>query len=100
MAEATGACLSPKGLGGTTIQAIADAAGVHAQTICLAFGTKASVLAEAAAVLVAGDEDPASHPSERAWVHELQAETDPARKLRLSAHHVRDIAPRTLPCST
>ena len=54
------------------MQAIADAAGVHVQTIYLAFGNKPAVLAEAAAVLVAGEEEDAATPPEhRGWVREL-----------------------------
>jgi AcrR family transcriptional regulator len=76
------------------MQVIADAAGVHVQTIYLAYGTKAAVLAAAATRLVAGDEDPASHPSTRRWARQIQATPDPARKLRLYVRHVRDVAPR------
>src|SRR3954469_22438617 len=64
------------GYTGTSMQAIADAAGVHVQTIYLAFGSKTAVLAEAAAMLVAGDdEDSATPPGERRWARELFAET-------------------------
>jgi AcrR family transcriptional regulator len=97
VAEAAARLFAEHGYAATTIQAIADEAGVHAQTIYLAFGTKAAVLAEAGAVLVAGDDDPASHPSERPWVLELQAEPDPVRKLQLYARHIHDIAPRCIP---
>ncbi|HEX4223105.1 MAG TPA: helix-turn-helix domain-containing protein [Pseudonocardiaceae bacterium] len=79
----------------TTLQAIADAAGVHVQTIYQAFGTKVAVLAEAAAVLVAGPrEDPNTPPPERAWVTELFAEPDPVRQLALYAKDMREVSER------
>lgn len=76
------------------MQAIADEAGVHVQTIYLAYSTKAAVLAATATRLVAGDEDPDSHPSERRWAREIMAAADPVRKVRLYVRHVRDVAPR------
>ncbi len=68
MEEAAGRLFVARGYPATTMQAIADEAGVHVQTIYLAYSTKAAVLAAAAARLVAGKDDPATHPSERAWV--------------------------------
>jgi len=92
--EAAGGLFVERGYQSTTMQAIADAAGVHVQTIYLAYGTKAALLAATATRLVAGDEDPASHPSERRWVRQIQTATDPERKLRLYVRHIRDVAPR------
>ena len=85
-----------QGYDATTMQAIADEAGVHVQTIYLAFGTKSAVLADAAALLVAGEEDHQSHPRERRWVHQIEQEPDPERQLRLYARHIRDVAPRVI----
>jgi AcrR family transcriptional regulator len=92
--EAAGRLFAEGGYQSTTMQAIADAAGLHVQTIYLAYGTKAAVLAAAATRLVAGDDDPASHPSTRPWARQIQAIDDPDRKLRLYVRHVRDVAPR------
>ena len=94
--EAAGRLFSEQGYATTTMQAIADEAGVHVQTIYLAYGTKAAVLAAAATRLVAGEDDPDSHPSERAWAREIQATPDPATKLRLYVRHIRDVAPRVV----
>jgi AcrR family transcriptional regulator len=93
--EAAGRLFVERGYPATTMQAIADAAGVHVQTIYLAYGTKAAVLAATATRLVAGDEDPTSHPSQRRWAREIQGTTDPVRKLRLYVRHVRDVMART-----
>lgn len=83
------------GYAATTLQAVADAAGVHVQTIYQAFGSKVAVLAEAAAVLVAGPQERAdTPPPQRAWVRELFAEPDPARQLALYARHMRAVAER------
>ena len=92
--EAAGRLFNERGYQRTTMQAIADDAGVHVQTIYLAYGTKAAVLSATATRLVAGGEDPASHPSDRRWVPAIQATPDPARKLRLYVRHIRDVAPR------
>ncbi len=97
MEEAAGRLFVAHGYPATTMQSIADEAGVHVQTIYLAYSTKAAVLAAAAARLVAGDDDPATHPSERAWVRRIQATDDPARRIRLYARHIRDLTPRVLP---
>lgn len=82
------------GYAGTTMQAIADAAGVHVQTIYLAYRTKAGVLAASAARLVAGDEDPGIHPRDRAWARAIAAEHDPRTKLSLYVEHVGRVATR------
>ena len=94
--EAAGRLFTEHGYQPTTMQAIADAAGVHVQTVYLAYGTKAAVLAATATRLVAGDEDPDSHPSQRRWAKEVLAAEDPTEKLRLYVRHVRDITPRTI----
>jgi AcrR family transcriptional regulator len=94
--EAAGRLFSERGYEPTTMQAIADEAGVHVQTIYLAYRTKAAVLAAAATRLVAGEDDPDSHPSERRWAREIIDTADPQRKLRLYVRHIRDVAPRII----
>jgi AcrR family transcriptional regulator len=94
--QAAAGLFSEHGYGDTSVQAVADAAGVHAQTIYQAYGTKASLLAAVGARLVAGEDDPAVHPAQRAWVVRIQAEPDPARKLRLYVRHIREVTPRVV----
>lgn len=95
IAAAAATLFAEHGYAATTLQAVADAAGVHVQTIYQAFGTKVAVLAEAAAVLVAGpEEEAATPPPEREWVRELFAEPDPARQLALYARHMREVSER------
>jgi len=91
VAEAAAGLFVAQGYAGTSMQAIADAAGVHVQTVYLAFGTKAAVLAEAAAVRVAGAEDAATPPPERRWVRALFAEPDPRRQLALFVQEHRQV---------
>jgi AcrR family transcriptional regulator len=95
VAEAAARLFTAHGYAETTLQAVADAAGVHVQTIYQAFGNKVAVLAEAAAVLVAGpDEDADLPPPQRGWVIELFAEPDPARQLAHYTHHMRQVSER------
>ena len=70
------------------MQLIADAAGVHPQTVYLAFGTKAAVLAEAAAFLAEGASDS---------VPEAAAPCDPGRRLLEYVRHQTDMAARLGP---
>jgi AcrR family transcriptional regulator len=79
--EAAARVFTANGYNATTMQAIADTAGVHVQTIYLAYGTKAAVLAASAARLVAGDEDPATPPSQRRWAQEIEETADARRKI-------------------
>src|SRR6476661_7885074 len=94
--EAAGRLFAEHGYQPTTMQAIADAAGVHVQTIYLAYRTKAAVLAAAATRLVAGDGDPQSHPSARRWSRQIQATAEPREKLRLYVRHIREVTPRVV----
>jgi AcrR family transcriptional regulator len=92
---AAASLFTERGYAPTSMQAIADAAGVHVQTIYLTYRTKAALLAATAARLVAGTEDPASHPSQRRWAQEIQANPDVRRKLELYVAHIADVAART-----
>jgi AcrR family transcriptional regulator len=95
--EAATRLFTERGYSATSMQAIADAAGVHVQTIYLAYRTKAAVLAACAARLVAGDEDPATHPSQRPWARTIQATPDAREKIALYVRHILDVAPRITP---
>src|SRR5713101_3204817 len=91
VAVAAADLFSQRGYEGTSMQAIAEAAGVHPQTVYLAFGTKAAVLAEAAAYIAAGDD------------HDGATETDssvPVRQLLCFARHQCEIAARLGPVLT
>jgi AcrR family transcriptional regulator len=94
IADAALELFSTQGYARTTLQQIADAAGVHVQTIYLTFGTKTLVLAAACEALRADGEDPELPPTEWSWAKELLADPDPASQLRRYAAHIRRTAPR------
>jgi AcrR family transcriptional regulator len=71
------------------MQDVAEAAGVHVQTLYLAYGTKAALLHETASRRVAEGEDQSVPPPERRWVREIVATDDPRQKLRLYVRHTR-----------
>jgi AcrR family transcriptional regulator len=81
----------------TTMQAVATEAGVHVQTIYLAYRTKPALLAACAARLVAGEEDPGTHPSERRWAREVAAAPAPHAKLTRYVRQIGDVTPRIAP---
>ena len=96
IADAALALFSTRGYAATSLQAIADAASLHVQTIYQAYGSKPAVLEAACELARAGGEDPETDPAEWPWAKALIAEPDPARLLH-PATHVRIIAPRAGP---
>src|ERR1700712_4469003 len=95
--EAAARLFTRAGYTSTTMQAIADEAGVHVQTIYLAYRTKAALLAACAARLVAGDESPDPPPSERRWARKVAAEREPHAKLARYVRHIGEASPRITP---
>lgn len=84
---------SVSGYSATTIEAIAEAAGVSAETVYLAFKTKAALLAKVVDVTLAGDE--ASLPlAERPLFQEARSERDQVRQVRLLARNARIVLER------
>jgi AcrR family transcriptional regulator len=88
---AAGELFTARGYHATSMQDVADRAGVHVQTIYLAYGTKAELLRAAASRPVAEGEDPAVPPPERRWVREIVATDDPREKIRLYVRHIRNV---------
>jgi AcrR family transcriptional regulator len=82
-----------RGYGGSSVAAIATRAGVSAQTIYNAFGTKATMAKRLYDVRLAGDDEPVPM-AERPAFQELARETDPVRALLMYAHIGRQIAER------
>lgn len=66
------------GYGSTTLEQIADRAGVAVQTVYFHFGNKRTVLKEAVDVAAVGDDEPVAL-LERPWWEQVRAETDPRR---------------------
>lgn len=65
----------------TSIASIARAAGVGTQTVYAAFGNKATILAAAVDLAIAGDDD-AVAVNDRDWMGAVLAEQDPKQRLR------------------
>ncbi|HET6950709.1 MAG TPA: helix-turn-helix domain-containing protein [Acidimicrobiales bacterium] len=82
-----------QGFAATTIQAIADHAGVAVQTVYAAFGNKRAVLAEVLDVAIAGDEEAIS-VNERDWMHPVFHGPTGEARLRAYAAAVRQIHDR------
>lgn len=80
----------------TTMQAIADRAGVAVQTVYFRFGTKAGLLADVESRAVLGDA-PREQWSDQPWANQMAAETDPHRLIELFVDVDTDIKGRLSP---
>jgi AcrR family transcriptional regulator len=80
----------------TTMSAIAREAGVAVQTLYLAFGSKASILAAALDVAIVGDDEPVSL-IERPWINEVRADEDGRRAVALLCREVTQLFRRVAP---
>jgi AcrR family transcriptional regulator len=80
----------------TTMRAIAREAGVAVQTLYLAFGGKASILAAALDVAIVGDDAPVPL-LERPWVAALRAEKDGRRAIALLCREHTELLRREAP---
>ncbi|WP_406863613.1 helix-turn-helix domain-containing protein [Streptomyces sp. HUAS MG47] len=83
------------GYDGTTIEAIARAAGVAVQTVYFKFGTKIAILKELMDVRVAGDHEPVP-TVERDWFRSAVAAEDPRVHLRHQVDGAREIYDRVV----
>jgi AcrR family transcriptional regulator len=84
MLAAARALLSQRGYAGTTLEAIADEAGVSSKTVVAAFGSKVGILAE---VL-----NPAGFGSPyQEMLAQLRAEADPYRRVAVVAELTRHV---------
>jgi AcrR family transcriptional regulator len=77
----------------TTMEAIADGAGVALKTVYVAFTTKSGVLRGLWDLLLKGDEADAA-VAERPWYREVIEEPDPEHQLRLNARNSRIVKQR------
>ena len=82
------------GWSGTTMRAIAGAAGVSHKTIEAVFGTKAAILQATVDYAIRGDVDPRAMPQREA-VARMEAARDAAAMLDLHAAHLRAINERS-----
>src|SRR3954469_20889059 len=84
------------GYGTTTLEQIAERAGVAVQTVYFHFGNKRTVLKEALDVAAVGDDQPVP-VLERTWVQEARTATDPNRVVALWVEASRAILDRGAP---
>lgn len=75
-----------QGYAGTTMDQIAEQAGVAVQTVYYTFRTKGRLLCEVVEVTAAG-QDPPVPPAQRPWMREMLSATSGARILALGVEH-------------
>ena len=93
MLEAAGELFVAEGYGATTLQAIADEAGVAVQTIYATFGNKRAVLRELIDVAIAGDDEQVA-VNQRAWMAQVFSAPTATGRLKAYAAAVRGISER------
>lgn len=96
MREAALHLFRQRGYAATSMQAIADKAGVAVQTLYFTFGTKRALLSEILDIAVAGDEEPIA-TLDRAVVQAMIADPDPAEQLRQHARMTQEVWGRLAP---
>lgn len=84
------------GYAGTSMSAVARLAGVNVDTVYTTLGTKVALLRHLVEAAISGTDVPVT-ADERAYVQEMGAEPDPARKLELYAAAIRAIHQRLVP---
>ena len=84
------------GYAATTMDRIAEHAGVAVQTLYYTFRTKGQLLCEVVEVTAAGGED-APPVAQRVWVQDMLAATSGQRVLALAVEHGADIFVRAAP---
>jgi AcrR family transcriptional regulator len=77
----------------TTIRAVAELAGVSAELVYKAFGSKQGLMKAVYDTVLAGDDEPVPI-GERPAIHRIWAITDPAEKVRAYAAFVTDLNQR------
>lgn len=85
-----------RGYVATTMEAVADAAGVSVETVYKAFGSKLTLLQRVIDVDLAGDEEHISLP-ERPLFLKVRDEPDQRRQVELLAHNARIVLERAGP---
>ena len=94
--DAAGHLFIAHGYAATTLQAIADQAGVAVQTVYAAFGSKRELMRQLIETTIAGDDNP-TPVTERAEAKAVAAEPDVRRRAELDAAFARAIVQRVGP---
>ncbi len=85
-----------QGYGATTLQGIAERAGVAVQTIYFAFGNKPSLLKELVDITIAGDNEPIP-TMQRGWFRDALAADTAEAQLRAHVHGTCGVLARVAP---
>ncbi|MEH1165212.1 TetR/AcrR family transcriptional regulator [Micromonospora sp. CPCC 205539] len=85
-----------QGYGATTLQGVAERAGVAVQTIYFAFGNKPSLLKELVDVTIAGDDEPIP-TMQRAWFRDALAADTAEAQLRAHVGGTCEVLQRVAP---
>ncbi|WP_431682597.1 TetR/AcrR family transcriptional regulator [Kitasatospora sp. KL5] len=93
MLDAARGLFTEQGYGATTLQHVADRAGVAVQTIYFTFGNKRSLLKELVDVTVAGDDEPVA-TMDRPWFRDALAAPTAEEHLRAHVGGTRAILDR------
>ncbi|MDK1474849.1 helix-turn-helix domain-containing protein [Streptomyces sp. 549] len=99
MLEAARELFVEQGYGVTTLQDIANRAGVAVQTIYFTFTNKRSLLKELVDITVAGDHEPVA-TMDRPWFREALATPSAEEHLRAHVHGTRLILARVAPLTS
>ena len=94
--DAAGHLFVAHGYAATTLQAIADQAGVAVQTVYAAFGSKRELMRQLIETTITGDDNP-TPVTERAEAKAVAAEPDVRRRAQLDAALARTIVQRVGP---
>jgi TetR/AcrR family transcriptional regulator, regulator of autoinduction and epiphytic fitness len=95
--QAAGRLFDGDGYFGTTIEAIAQEAGVAVPTVYAVFGSKRAILSALIDTAIFGTDAPGTPVGERSWYPAISAEPDPARLLRRWAEYLCDVNARVAP---
>ena len=94
--EAARKLFSERGYNGATIEAIAQEAGVAAETVYAAFGSKREILSKLIDVSIVGDDKPIPL-LQRDGPLSVQQEKDPTRQIEIFVHDIQEIMQRMAP---
>lgn len=97
--KAAYALFCDRGYAGTTMNDVADAAGVAVQTVYFIFHTKSELLSRAYDFAVLGEGDPVP-PDQAAWYLEMTDQPDVTAALRHAVEGIAEILKRATPLDT
>lgn len=94
--EAARRLFTERGYSGATIDAIAQEAGVAADTVYAAFGNKRAILSKLIDFSIVGDDEPVPL-LQRDGPKTVQQESDQSRQIQVFAHDIQEIMARMAP---